>query len=131
MSGVERKMFQLGMAYYAPIRCSELPRYYRENLKAVDVVMIRAAPMDRHGYFSFGPNTSHLAAVCERAKTVIVEVNRNMPYCFGGFENGIRISHVDMIVEGENPPIGQMPSPTPLLPERKCFTIFCQITPHA
>ncbi len=40
MPGIERKMAQLGMAYYAPIRCSELPRYYLENVKAVDAVMI-------------------------------------------------------------------------------------------
>jgi len=112
MSGIERKMIQLGMAYYAPIRYSELPRYYRENVKAVDVAMIQVAPMDNYGYFNFGPNASHLAAMCERAKKVIVEVNQNMPYCFGGFENCIHINHVDMIVEGENPPLGQMPSPT-------------------
>ena len=45
MSGIERKMAQMGMAYYAPIRYSELPRYYRENVKAVDVGMIQTAPM--------------------------------------------------------------------------------------
>lgn len=112
MSGIERKMAQMGMAYYAPIRYSELPRYYRENVKAVDVVMIQVAPMDSHGYFNFGPNASHLAAACERAKTVIVEVNQNMPYCLGGFENCIHIDQVDMIVEGENPALTQMLSPT-------------------
>lgn len=100
------------MAYYAPIRYSELPRYYRENVKAVDVVMIQVTPMDSHGYFNFGPNASHLAAACECAKTVIVEINQNMPYCFGGFENCVHISDVDMIVEGENPALCQMPSPT-------------------
>ena len=40
--------------------------------------------------------------MCECAKTVIVEVNKNMPVCLGGFENCIHIDDVDMIVEGEN-----------------------------
>ena len=64
--------------------------------------------MDEHGYFNFGPNASHLAAMLEKCKTVIVEVNENMPRCLGGFEEGIHISKVDMIVEGDNPPIAEM-----------------------
>lgn len=107
MSGVERKLIARGCAYYAPIRYSELPRYYRDG-NCSDVVMIVCAPMDAHGYFNFGPNASHLAAACEMAKTVIVEVNENMPRCLGGFENNVHISDVDYIVEGENPPIGEL-----------------------
>lgn len=107
MSGIERKLIARGCAYYAPIRYSELPRYYREG-NCSDVVMIVCAPMDAHGYFNFGPNASHLAAACEMAKTIIVEVNENMPRCLGGFENNVHISDVDYIVEGENPPIAEM-----------------------
>ena len=61
MSGIERKAINKGIAYYAPIRYSELPRYYRENVGAVDVAMFQVAPMDKHGYFNFGPNASHMA----------------------------------------------------------------------
>lgn len=107
MSGIERKLIARGCAYYSPIRYSELPRYYRDG-NCSDVVMIVCAPMDKHGYFNFGPNASHLAAACEMAKTVIVEVNENMPRCLGGFENNVHISDVDYIVEGENPPIAEM-----------------------
>ena len=107
MSGIERKLISRGCAYYSPIRYSELPRYYRDG-NCSDVVMVVCAPMDHHGYFNFGPNASHLAAACEMAKTVIVEVNENMPRCLGGFENNVHISDVDYIVEGENPPIGEL-----------------------
>ncbi|MDD6039241.1 MAG: butyryl-CoA:acetate CoA-transferase [bacterium] len=107
MSGIERKLIARGCAFYSPIRYSELPRYYRDG-NCSDVVMVVCAPMDAHGYFNFGPNASHLAAACEMAKTVIVEVNENMPRCLGGFENNVHISDVDFIVEGENPPIGEL-----------------------
>ena len=50
-------------------------------------------------------------ALCERAKTVIVEVNKNQPRCLGGYEEAIHISEVDYIVEGENPPLTQIPAP--------------------
>lgn len=108
MSGIERKYISRGCAYYAPIRYSELPRYYRDSITGDDVAMFQVAPMDKHGYFNFGPNASHLMAVCETSKKIIVEVNENMPRCLGGFENGIHISKVDYIVEGENPAIGEL-----------------------
>lgn len=110
MSGIERKAIDQGIAFYAPIRYSELPRYYREHIEPNDVAMFQVAPMDEHGYFNFGPNASHLAAVCERSKVIIVEVNENMPVCLGGFENCVHISDVDMIVEGDNAPMAELGS---------------------
>ena len=108
MGGLERKLIARGCAYYSPIRYSELPRYYRESTHPDDVAMFVVAPMDKHGYFNFGPNASHLMAVCETAKHIIVEVNENMPRCLGGKEEGIHISQVDAIVEGNNPAIGEL-----------------------
>ena len=105
MSGIERKAVDQGFAYYGPMRYSELPRFYRENVE-VDVVMIQVTPMDEHGYFNFGPSASHLADMCRTAKHIIVEVNANMPRCLGGFDEGIHVSQVDAIVEGNNPEIG-------------------------
>lgn len=108
MSGIERKYINRGFAYYAPIRYSELPRYYRDSATPDDVAMFQVAPMDKHGFFNFGPNASHMAAVCETSKKIIVEVNENMPRCLGGFENGVHISDVTYIVEGENQAIGEL-----------------------
>ena len=108
MSGVERKAIAQGFAYYTPIRYSEMPRYYRDSKQDVDVAMFQVAPMDDHGYFNFGPNASHMMAMCERAKTIIVEVNKNMPRCLGGFEEAIHISQVDNIVEGPNPLMAEL-----------------------
>lgn len=108
MSGIERKLISRGCAYYAPIRYSELPRYYRDLKNRNAVAMFQVAPMDNHGFFNFGPNASHLAAVVETSATVIVEVNQNMPRCLGGTENNVHISDVDFIVEGSNPPIAEM-----------------------
>lgn len=108
MGGIERKAVAQGFSFYSPIRYSELPRYYRDLSCPSRVAIFQVSPMDEHGYFSFGPSASHLAACCERAEVIIVEVNENMPRCLGGFENGIHISKVDMVIEGDNPPIGEM-----------------------
>ena len=108
MSGIERKLIARGCSFYAPIRYSELPRYYRESSTPTDVAMFKVAPMDAHGYFNFGPSASHLGAMCQKAKHIIVEVNENMPRCLGGTEVGVHISDVTYIVEGQNPPIGEL-----------------------
>ena len=113
MGGIERKAVAQGFSFYAPIRYSELPRYYRESKDPVNVAVFQVAPMDEHGYFNFGPSASHLAAVCEKAEKIIVEVNKNMPRCLGGFQNCIHIDQVTAIVEGDNPPLGQMAAAGP------------------
>ena len=108
MSGIERKAVAQGFSFYSPIRYSELPRYYRESANKPDVAIFQVAPMDEHGYFNFGPNASHMAALCETSKCVIVEVNENMPRCLGGMEESVHVSQVDMIVEDDNPTIAEM-----------------------
>lgn len=105
MGGIERKAVDQGFSYYIPMRYSELPGFYTNIIKTLDVAMFQVAPMDRKGWFNFGPAGDHLKAVCECARTIIVEVNRNMPVCLGGYDNCVHISDVDMIVEGNNPPM--------------------------
>ena len=108
MGGFERKLIARGCSYYVPIRYSELPRYYRDLEVKDDVALLQVAPMDKHGFFNFGPNASHLGAVCETAKKIIVEVNPNMPRCLGGTETGVHISKVTYVVEGNSAPLNQL-----------------------
>jgi len=83
MSGVERKMIAGGATFYAPIRYSELPRYYRDNVAPIHVAMFQVAPMDAHGYFSFGPSASHMAAVCERSEVSLWRSTPTSPAAWG------------------------------------------------
>lgn len=112
MSGYERKLAHKGMAYYLPIKYSEVPRYMRENCRT-DVVAIQVAPMDNHGYFNFGVTISHYAASIDKASTVIVEVNEDMPKVQGGYEHTVHISKVDYIVEGGHSGLPILPCSEP------------------
>ena len=109
-SGIDRKIIAKGMGYFTPMRYSELPLFYREELAPVDVVMLQTTPMDRHGNFNFGLSCSHLYDMMTRAKHVIVEVNENLPWVNGLTKCEINVREVDMIVEGENPPLAELPS---------------------
>lgn len=109
-SGIGRKIIDQGLGFYMPMRYSELPRYYKETKAKPNVAMLQVAPMDKHGYFNFGPSASHLAACVEVADIVIVEVNENMPRCLGGFGTDVHISQVDMVVQGDNQPLVEVAS---------------------
>ena len=106
-SGIDRKIMTKGMGFFSPMRYSELPRFYRENL-SVDVAMLQVTPMDSHGNFSFALAASHLADMLEKAKVIILEVNKNMPWVYGLTGCEINIKDVDYVVEGDNPEIAQL-----------------------
>ena len=106
-SGVDRKIIGKGMGFFAPMRYSELPRFYRENV-SVDVAMIQVTPMDSHGNFSYALAASHLADMLDKAKTIIVEVNQNLPWVYGLTGCEINIADVDYVVEGDNPAVAQL-----------------------
>ncbi len=106
-SGIDRKIIAKGMGYFSPMRYSELPRFYRDNL-TVDVAMIQVTPMDKHGNFSYALACSHIADLLEKAKVVILEVNENLPWVNGLNGCEINIKDVDMVVEGDNPPVAQL-----------------------
>lgn len=136
-SGIERKAIAKGFGYYIPLKYSELPGHYDNMSTAVDVMIVQVTPMDKHGYFNYGPLASHLDSVRRKSKKVIVEVNKNMPLCFGGMESYIHIDDVDFIVEGENPPVDILPGggePTdvdlavaniivPMIPDGACLQL--------
>ena len=106
-SGIDRKIIGKGMGFFSPMRYSELPRFYRENV-SVDVAMIQVTPMDSHGNFSYALAASHLADMLDKAKVIIVEVNRNMPWVYGLTGSEINIADVDYVVEGDNPAVAQL-----------------------
>lgn len=106
-SGIDRKIIGKGMGFFAPMRYSELPRFYRENV-SVDVAMIQVTPMDSHGNFSYALAASHLADMLDKAKVIIVEVNQNLPWVYGLTGCEINIADVDYVVEGDNPAVAQL-----------------------
>ena len=111
-TGYDRKKHDAGRCNYIPLNLGEVPDYYRRFLPPVDVVILQTCPMDDGGYFNFGPTNIWQRAVVERAKVVIVEINRSQPYVFGQ-ENGVHVSEVDFIIEGDHEPCAELPNPEP------------------
>ena len=111
-SGYDRKYHDAGRCNYMPLNLGEVPDYYRRFIDPVDIVILKTCPMDEDGYFNFSAANIWHRAVIERAKLVIVEVSTRLPYVFGE-DNGVHVSEVDYIIEGDDEPAAELPNPPP------------------
>jgi butyryl-CoA:acetate CoA-transferase len=115
MSSYERKLFDRGVCNFCPMVFRNLGAYYTYFL-TVNVAMLAVPPMNAHGYFNFSVANAYARAVLDKADIVILEVNENLPWVYGGLDECIHIDDVDMIVEGEHESLPSLP-PTSASPE--------------
>lgn len=78
-----------------------------------DAFIVQVTPMDKDGYFNWGLHNSCSYGLVTASKKVIVEVNENLPYCLGGVKEKLHVSEVNYIIEGENPPLFELPVTEP------------------
>jgi acyl-CoA hydrolase len=102
-SGYDRKQHDAGQCVYLPINFGELPDYYRRFIDPVDIAVIKACPIDENGFFNLSVSCVYHRALIERARTVIIETNSSLPYVYGE-SNGVHVSEVDYVIEGDNEP---------------------------
>ncbi len=103
-----RHTLAAGNGSYTPVFLSELPRLFRKKVLELDVVFIHVSPPDSHGYCSLGVSVEASIAAIENAKTVIAQVNPNMPRTFG--DGVIHISEINYLVEVNVPIHGHEPA---------------------
>ena len=111
-TGADRKLHDQKVCNYIPLCYHEGPGYYEKEDITTDVMLLRTTPMDNKGFFNFGVSNSFTRAQIKAAKKVIVEVNENMPYCYGGYEEQVHISEIDAVVESGNEDMFCLPEPT-------------------
>jgi acyl-CoA hydrolase len=102
MSGLDRPWIDTGM-YYIPMKFLEYPSMTKKDAIPTNVFIIQVSPMDKHGYFSWGINTSGSMACFETAQYCILEVNKNFPRVLGGLHDCIHVTQVDYIIEVDAP----------------------------
>ena len=111
-SAYERKLVDRGLCNFTPMLYRNLNAYYRNYLE-VNVAMLCATPMDKHGYFNLSCTAGACGAIVETADVIILEINENMPWVCGGSGEIVHINDVDFVVEGEHGPLAEVPTPTP------------------
>jgi acyl-CoA hydrolase len=73
--------------------------YLDRNGKHVGVYVVSALPMDRHGYFCTSTVGMSNRRLARQARTVILEINENLPRTFG--DSFIHISETDHVYYGK------------------------------
>ncbi|MGW9103313.1 acetyl-CoA hydrolase/transferase family protein [Priestia megaterium] len=101
LSGSDRKGYSEGIINLLPNHFSDIPSLLRKETSN-RVIMAAVSPMDENGYFSLGTSVSYVGTLLAEAKTktIILEVNQNMPRTFGD-HNQIHISQVTALIEND------------------------------
>jgi acyl-CoA hydrolase len=101
LGGPNRRGVNEGWADYYPAHFSEIPGLIRSGLLSSHVVFAQASAMDEHGFFALGLSPDYTMAAIERARAVVLEVNPQVPFCFGDCH--VHISQVAALVESDDP----------------------------
>ncbi|MBC7616587.1 MAG: acetyl-CoA hydrolase/transferase family protein [Pedobacter sp.] len=81
---------------YVPVFLSEIPLLFKDEFLPIDVAIIQVSEPDKHGYCTLGTSVDIAKAAVDNAKSVIAQVNPNMPRTHGdGF---IHTSKIDAMV---------------------------------
>lgn len=103
-----RKPMDEGRADYIPCCFVNQPGLVRRKNFPVDTCVLHVSPPDAYGYCSYGICASYVPGALESIKTVIAEINPQMPKTCGA---QIHISDIDYFIEVDYP-----------LPESKLVT---------
>lgn len=109
LGGATRQGVHAGWVDYTPAHFSEIPEMIRRGQLDADVVFAQASEMDEHGYFSLGLSPDYTMAALTKARTIVLEVNPHVPFCFGDCH--VHISQVTAVVEHDTP-LFELPPPT-------------------
>ncbi|MCL4105638.1 UNVERIFIED_CONTAM: hypothetical protein GTU68_023705 [Idotea baltica] len=99
-----RSMWQAvhqGYADYTPCSMSEVPRLFEKDIIKLDVALIQVSPPNEKGMVSLGLSADVLCSAIRNARTVVAQINRNVPTTFG--DSSIPLSAIHYWVEHDSP----------------------------
>jgi acetyl-CoA hydrolase len=85
-----------GRADFTPCFLSEVPLLIRNGHLPIDVALIHVSPPDEHGFCSLGIEAGLVKTPAQMARTVIAEVNEQMPRTLG--DSFIHISKINYAI---------------------------------
>jgi 4-hydroxybutyrate CoA-transferase len=96
-----RKAVQEARADFTPVLLSEFTLLFKNKVLPLDVALIHVSPPDEHGFCSLGVEVGLTKSPAESAKTIIAEVNQQMPRTLG--DSFIHVSRLNYIVPVDYP----------------------------
>lgn len=90
-----------GKIDYIPVYLSQIPEVFQSREIGLDVALIQVSPPDRFGYCSLGISVDITLSGMQNAKTVIAQVNPQMPRTYG--DSLVHVDEIDFLVIHEEP----------------------------
>ena len=103
-----REAVQQGRADFTPVLLSQVPHLFETTLPP-DVALIQVSPPDAGGFCSLGISVDCAKPACEAARTVIAQVNPNMPRTLG--DSFLNVRNITHLVPVDEPLIEVPPQP--------------------
>jgi acyl-CoA hydrolase len=91
-----RALADAGALQVIPTHLSRIHQYLEQGLLRADVVLVQLSAPDPRGAYSFGLGNDFQVAAMTHARTVIAEVNDQLPWTW--CEGGVDLSRIDYIV---------------------------------
>ncbi len=86
---------------YVPVFLSEIPRLFDRGILPIDVALVQVSPPDRHGFCSLGVSVDVARSAVRNARSVIAQVNPNMPRTLG--DGQVHVSRFTAMVAVNDP----------------------------
>lgn len=86
---------------YLPCFLSEIPNLFRSKKRPLDAALIHVSPPDTHGFCTLGVSVDVARAAVDSAKTIIAQVNHQMPRVHG--DGLIALEKIDHWIEVDEP----------------------------
>ena len=103
-----RQAIAEGRADFIPRNISEIPELFTEGYIPLDVALVTVSPPDEHGFCSLGISIDYTLKAAKSAKTIIAQVNNNMPRTHG--DSFLRVEEIAYFVPVDEPLI-EIPRP--------------------
>ncbi len=111
-----REAVKQGQADYAPVSIAQVPHMIANGRIVVDVALVQTSLPDGHGFVSLGVSVDIAQAAIKNAKTIIAEVNPNMPRTIG--DTNISVDRIDHMVLVDTPVIEYLHPPSDAVAEQ-------------
>jgi len=93
-----REIIKQGKGDYIPISIAHVPHLVKKGVFAVDAALIQVTMPDKHGFVSLGVSADVTHSFIQQARTVIAELNPNMPRTCG--DTYLSMDKIDKAVGG-------------------------------
>jgi 4-hydroxybutyrate CoA-transferase len=121
-----RRAVNEGRADFVPVFLSDVPALFLSGSLPLDAVLLSASPPDAHGFCSLGTSVEAMHAAIRAARTVIVQLNRQVPRTLG--ESFMHVSDIDLAVEVDVP-LPESPRPVIGDVERRIGAFIADLIP--